>query len=101
MPYSSIDPTIRAWTERHGLTLFTHVEGNAAQTFRGIYISNLRGECCQIWLDPPQDNRVAIHAAGVETQLDVEMQRYWQVPVSDLDNALEDILSRVKRWLDR
>ena len=100
MPYLSIDPAIRAWAERHGLTLFTHVEGSTSP-IRCVYLSNPKGECCQLWLDPPQDGRVAIHAAGVETQLDEEMERHWSVPVLDLENALENVLSRIQQWLVR
>ena len=101
MSYESIDPVILAWTERHALALFTSIEGMEDVTFRCVYVSGDKGESCQIWVEPPESNHVALHAAGVETRLDEKLKQDWRVPVTDLEHALEHALSTVEQWMAR
>jgi hypothetical protein len=101
MSYGLIDEVILAWVQRHALTLFTSIEGMKDVTFRSAYTSSDSGECCQIWIDPPEGNDVTLHAAGVEMRTDEEFKRDWCVPVAELDNGLENALSSVKQWMAR
>jgi hypothetical protein len=72
MSYTQIDPVISAWVQKNALTLFTGVAGQPDLEFRSVYIS--RGaECCQIWIDQPQDGNVKVHVADVETESDEEL----------------------------
>jgi len=100
MSYSGIDPIIRAWTEKHGFTLFDRIEG-MAPSIRCVYISTKQGECFQIWIDKPESGQVSIHAADVETHHDEELRQDWSVPVEDLESALEDAVVRVQSWMNR
>ena len=99
--YSSVDPIINAWTQRHKLMLFTHHEGYEHQPCRSIYTSSADGECCQIWIDPPDDGLVELHAIAIEARDDEQMTKDWRVPVVELDHALEQALSFVKMWMAR
>ena len=96
--YSSIDPVINAWVERHGFSLYTLYAGGPES--RNVYVSG-NGECCQIWIDPPESGRVALHAADVETRSDEEMRQDWHVPVQDLEQTLEEALAFVQQWMRR
>lgn len=95
MSYSAVDPVIRAWTERHGFTLFEHVGGKDGYPVRCVYVSSPRGECFQIWVEEPEARHVSIHAADVETHQDVEFRQDWRVPATQLGEALERVLARV------
>jgi hypothetical protein len=99
--YASIDPTINAWAEKHSFTLFRTIEGMAAQDFRAVYLSSDRGECFQIWIDPPESGQVAVHAADIETRLDQEFRHEWRAPVDNLAAALESAVAEVGRWMER
>ena len=100
MSYTQIDPVISAWVQRNGLTLFTGIEGQPNVVFRNVYVSR-DGECCQIWIDQPQDGNVKVHIADVESESDEEVRRDWQVPLAELDDALEGALSFVLDWFGR
>lgn len=96
--YSSIDQVINAWVERHGFDLYTRYAGGPE--CRNVYVSG-NGECCQIWIDPPESGEVALHAADVETHNDEEMRQDWRVPVNGLEGALEEALVYVRQWMRR
>lgn len=97
MSYTQIDPVISAWMQKNGLTLFTSIEGQPDVEFRSIYVSR-GGECYQVWSDQPQDGNVKVHVADVETESNDEVRRGWQVPLAELDGALEGALSFVLDW---
>jgi len=99
--YSSVDPVISAWAHRNSLKLPTHDDRGAELKFRNSYTSSHEAECCQIWIDPPQDGLVALHAATVESRDDEEVKQDWCVPVQELDAALEIALSFVRTWMTR
>jgi hypothetical protein len=100
MSYSSIDAVIQAWVKKHRFTLFDRTEGMDG-SFRSIYVSSEKGECFQIWIDPPESGRVAIHAADVETHLNETLRQDWSVPIATLEVALENALTHVKAWMNR
>src|SRR5579864_1694874 len=96
MSYASADPKIRAWAQRHCLTLFTSF---AERESRFAYTSSKAGDCFQIWIDLPADGQISVHAAGVDGQWTNEPGEDWRVPISDLDAALEDAFATVIGWM--
>jgi hypothetical protein len=100
-PYAAIDSAIREWVEKHRFTLFDSAEGFPEEDFRSVYLSSDRGECFQIWIDPPESGEVSLHAADVETRLDEEFHHDWRVPVPQLAAALEVAVAHVKGWMNR
>src|SRR5574343_1189001 len=96
--YSSIDSVINDWVERHRFDLYTRYAGGPE--CRNVYVSG-HGECCQIWIDPPESGRVALHAADVETRNDEEMRQDWHVALQDLEQTLEEALAFVRQWMNR
>src|SRR5689334_23229471 len=96
--YESIDGVIREWAQRYKFTLFDAI-GNVA--VRTIYLSSQRGECFQIWIDPPHGGSVALHAGEVETRDDEMFLQDWRVPVQDLAAALDQAVTHVHGWMRR
>jgi hypothetical protein len=99
--FALIDSVIFAWVEKHSFKLFTGYQGFEHIACRNVYFSSSKGECCQIWVDPPRSEMVALHAADVETHMDEELRHDWSVPVEKLDAALDDALAFVRKWMDR
>jgi len=99
--YEPLDATIREWAERHHFTLFDSIENMPDQVFRTVYLSSESGECFQIWVDPPQSDHVALHAADVETRDDEEFRQDWRVPVQALAAALDRAVEHVHGWMSR
>ncbi|GAB2524724.1 hypothetical protein [Lysobacter humi (ex Lee et al. 2017)] len=97
--YQEIDSVIAQWVERHSLALYTHVEGHAG-TFRNVYLGSAQ-ECAQIWIDPPKDGFVAVHAADVESRNDEPMRMDWHEPVVGLPSVLEQAVMHVHAWFAR
>lgn len=95
--YASIDPIIRRWVQKHCLFLYTD---SAGEEVRNVYVSSLAGECFQIWIDPPVDGRVGLHAAYVEGPREVEPAQDWSVAISDLSTALEEAFDTVLMWME-
>ena len=95
--YASIDPDINAWSKKHSLSLFTSWAGRDT---RCAYVSSASGVCFQIWIDPPVDGKVALHAACVEGHDDLELQHDWLVPLGDLSASLETVFQVVVEWLE-
>ena len=100
MSYAEIDPIIRAWSQKHGFTLFERVEGDPTPV-RSVYLSSPQGACFQIWIDQPRSSQVALHAADVETRDDEELRQDWSVPVSSLAVALDHAVLHVREWMGR
>lgn len=95
--YSPVDECIKAWAERNSLTLFTQ---QADREIRCIYVSSKAGECYQIWIDPPDNGEIAVHAACVEGRRDTEgALQDWGAPISRLDSSLEAALRSVIEWM--
>jgi len=96
MIYTSVDSQIRTWAQRHSLMLFTSFADREA---RFAYTSSKSGECFQIWIDPPLDGQICVHAAGVVGRRVDDPPEDWCVPLLDLDAALEDAFAAVIRWI--
>ena len=101
MDYELLDPVITAWTEKYSFHLFTTQAGIPDLKFRTVYVSSERGECFQIWIDSPVNDRVTVHAGSIETFADEEFLHDWTVPVSALGQTLEDALQLVRDWMVR
>jgi hypothetical protein len=100
MTYISIDRAIGSWAARHRLTLFTRMAGTDGMEVRSVYLSSRAGECCQIWIDPPREGIVVVHAADVET-LSEHWRREWTSPTDLIDETLESALESATCWLER
>jgi hypothetical protein len=99
--YATIDSTITAWVKRNSFELFDSIEGMPEQNFRAVYLWSGRGECFQIWIDPPESGHVSVHARDIETKLDEEFRHDWRAPASDLEAMLETAVAQVNRWMER
>jgi hypothetical protein len=97
--YQEIDGVIAEWVERHGLSLYTHIEGHAG-SFRNVYLGSLQ-ECAQIWIDPPKGGFVGVHAADVESRNDEPMRADWHQPVAELPLLLDHAIRHVHAWFAR
>jgi len=98
-PYQEIDSVIAQWVEKHGFSRFTNTQGHDA-TFRNVYLGHA-DECCQIWIDPPQDGIVGVHAADVESRNDEPMHADWVANASTLADTLELAVAHVHAWFTR
>jgi hypothetical protein len=99
--YTAIDSTIRAWVGKYDFTLYDSFEGFPDQVLRSVYLSSDRGECFQIWIEPPESGFVAVHAGDVETAEDREFRHDWKVPIAELGATLEAAVAHVKNWMNR
>ncbi len=97
--YQQIDELIAQWVESHGFTLFTNIQGHVGNC-RNVYLGHGE-ECCQIWIDPPKDGVVGVHAADVESRNDESMRMDWASPVSALTATLELAVDHVRTWFAR
>ena len=98
-PYQEIDSVIAQWAEKHRFSLFTNIQGHDG-TFRNVYLGHA-DECCQIWIDPPQDGIVDVHAADVESRNDEPMHADWIAHTSTLAGTLELAVAHVRAWFVR
>ncbi|MDR2013205.1 MAG: hypothetical protein LBQ20_09260 [Rhodanobacter sp.] len=98
-PYHEIDNVISQWVEKHKFTLFTGYQGRP-EIFRSVYLGHV-DECCQIWIDPPQDGIVGVHTADVESRNDEPMRMDWASPISMLSATLELAVDCVRTWFIR
>ena len=98
MTYELIDPTIQAWVEENGLTLFTSVDEREA---RYCFRSSPKGECFQISLEKPRSGHVKVHAWSIETIDDEELHQMWTVGVAELRSALDNALIQLDEWMNR
>ena len=96
MSCASVDPKIEAWAQRHSLTLFTSF---ADHECRSAYVSRKAGDCFQFWIDKPANGRICVHAAGVDGQWTDDPAKDWELPISELDAALEDAFATVVGWM--
>ena len=100
MGYAVVDPTIKAWTQKHGFTLFDRAEGHPTAV-RCVYLSSPDGECFQIWIDEPEGGHIGLHAAEVETRSNEQLRQDWSVSVESLRAALEEAVVHVRKWMAR
>ena len=92
MNYSLIDPVIHAWTQRHGLTLFTQYQDSEV---RSVDVAGKGGQKFQIWIDPPKGDRVSIHAWDYKKR-----RQDWDASLIDLDKYLEEVIRTALSWVE-
>ncbi len=98
MIYEAIDDQIKTWVKIHGVKLFTKFAGAEVRFF---YSSSLRGECFQISIQPPKNNKIIIDAWSVDTIDDEDFHERWTTSVMDLTMALNAAMERVNQWMSR
>lgn len=90
--YEPLDAQIESWARKHSLRIFTYWDGGEC---RNAYLSSVAGDCYQIWIDIPVENRVGIHIAFVNGPKDEELQRDWFVSLDQFMETLEDAFQYV------
>jgi hypothetical protein len=95
--YAEIDPQIEHWAKARSLILNTSPWDGRA--LRCVWLSSNAGECFQIWIEPPADGVVRLHAAGVESRLDDKPPHDWAVPVEKVGAALDSAYELVLEWM--
>lgn len=98
MNLDAIDVVFFAWAARHGLRALRLPGG---QQTRFCYVSAGVDESFQISIEPPEAGIVSVNAWDVETHDDAEFHRAWQVPLSDLEPALDGALEQIATWAAR
>ncbi|QND57738.1 MULTISPECIES: hypothetical protein [Mesorhizobium] len=99
--YADVDVVIDAWVRATDSTLFTEWAGKPARFF---HIGGSRQfECFQISIGLPDSNEIAVSARAIDTYDDseMEMDRTWQGPVSELNEMLATAVATVKQWKAR
>ena len=84
MSYAVIDQTIRDWAAANVKTLFLDSAGAEA---RFCYLSSPHGECYQISIGQPENERVSVRVHAIETIDDMEGHLEWIVPIARLRDA--------------
>ncbi|MET2830837.1 hypothetical protein [Mesorhizobium shangrilense] len=99
--YADVDRIIDLWVKATGSTLFTEWAGKPARFF---HIGGTRPfECFQISIDLPGPYEIAVFARAIDTcdDTEMEMQRTWTGPVSQLDEMLATAVAIVEQWKAR
>jgi hypothetical protein len=91
--YSTIDPVVQHWVDDHHLVLNRDWNGEA----RFWYTSRGK-EVFQIYIDPPENGAVRVHAASVDTKDDAELQGEWTVQVDRFESALTAATDLIDSW---
>ena len=97
MPHHpSLDADIEAWAQRHSLIISKNWAGRRVSS---AYLSNIDGECFQIWIEPNSDGRIGVHIDYVEGPREPEPTREWMVDDDRLRDALEEAYDQVISWM--
>ncbi|CDX27581.1 hypothetical protein MPL3356_70076 [Mesorhizobium plurifarium] len=99
--YADLDGIIDAWVKATGSKLFTEWAGRPARFF---HIGGTRSfECFQISIDLPGSNEVAVCAQAIDSYDDseLEMDRTWNGPASELNEMLGIAVATVEQWKAR
>jgi hypothetical protein len=86
--YAEIDPILESWASRRGVEW---IRDDRGWDIRSLYWPLAHPESVQLWLDEPANGGVAIHVCQNTTR-GGQHRRDWQVPVGDLESALDDSL---------
>ena len=91
MSYSIIDPIIKAWTQQHGLVLFTQYKDSEV---RSVDVAGKGSQKFQIWIDTPKGDRVSVHAWDYKKR-----RQDWDANFSNLNELLEEAIRTVRLWV--
>ncbi|RYF92876.1 MAG: hypothetical protein EON95_10910 [Caulobacteraceae bacterium] len=95
MSYAAIDSALDRWAEKHDLQL---LKQNGNDEARFAYFS--RGDfCCQISLDPPVGDTVAVHLWSIEVLEHEDFSHHWTVPTFEVSAALDAAFEQGCRWM--
>ena len=95
--YIAIQPQLERWAAKHALILNSS-PWNGGES-RCVWLSSKAGECFQIWIEPPVEGFVRLHAAGVESRRDDDPPQDWMAPVSEIAAALDEAYDLVVEWM--
>ena len=95
--YLAIEPQLKRWAEKHSL-IVNSSPWNGGES-RAVWLSSEAGECFQIWIEPPVQGIVRLHAAGVESRRDDDPPQDWTVSIDQLPLALETAYDLVVEWM--
>lgn len=91
MSYELVDPIILKWAQKHTLHIYTQYKD---EEVRSVDVTSTRGERFQIWIDPPVDTQVNVHAWDYK-----KIKKGWVGEISELESGLEEIYQTVKSWM--
>ena len=89
--YCTIDGVISVWAVRHNLTVYTHYQD---QEVRSVDVISPQGRKYQIWIDPPRNNEVAVHAWDYKKR-----KQDWTGTTNDLSQYLEEASQTASEWM--
>ncbi len=78
--YSIVDSIIDAWVKKHSLKLQTQYKD-----YEVCSVDIYAGKKFQIWIDPPKNKTVTVHAWDYENK-----PQDWKVEIDKLMEALEE-----------
>lgn len=94
--FREIDPVLGSWVDKHTLALHSSMEGREIRT---VYVSSVSGETFQIWIDPPAEGKVCIHAACIEGRREDAPVEQRLTSLADLEENLDGIYRLVMEWM--
>lgn len=97
MSYDNIDPVLNAWAERHRILILAADRENRRRHF---YKSSEAAETFQVVIEPERDGFVRIDAHLIETWSG-ESHCWWEVPIAELEFALDRALNCIIDWFQR
>jgi hypothetical protein len=89
--FSPLDEILDRWAQKHALKIQRLFRDDKVRTT--TVVSQI-GEIFQIWLSPQENGQVRLHAWNYG-----QTRRDWEVPISQLADALDDALRVVKTWM--
>jgi hypothetical protein len=94
--YAGIDPVVQTWVDERRLVLQQEWQGPS----RFWYTSRGK-EAFQIYIDPPSNGRVHVHAWSIDTDDDAELHGDWEVSLDNLRSALAAATMLIDLWARR
>jgi hypothetical protein len=91
MSYEAIDAPLARWAADHRLHVGTKYRD---EEVRSIDIVSQKGRRYQLWIDPPRDGGIAIHAWDYKKR-----RADFDVLVNDLPLALDEALVEIGKWM--
>jgi hypothetical protein len=92
MSYQKIDLTIRDWSDKYKLSVYTSYKDYEV---RSVDVVDQKGRKYQIWIDPPdQRGNVEVHAWDYRRR-----RKDYIVSANDLRSCLEEAYNVVSLWI--
>jgi hypothetical protein len=99
--YAEIDPIIEKWVAALDTKLFTEWADAPARFFHTS--GDPPFECFQISVDAPENDRVAVYAAAIDTNdgTDEKLVQSWTGSIADFDSMMSVAVATVSAWKSR